>query len=213
MPSKTRILVVDDEPDICKLVARGLEELGYSIDTAMSPSDAAKLAREAHYSVVVSDYVMSDERYGNGIQLIDELSRVLPATRFVLLTGKGNDLVQEQAFLSGAVRYIRKGASIKAICARIDDVARREDGTLRLRLPTNITFAGLKDEAKKAYFAFLSGKYSGSAPAIGEAAETSPATIYSYLERYGIPFRKRASTGRCNCTRKQRFAVHHQVDG
>lgn len=82
---KKRILVVDDDPDMCFLVAHAVKSFnsGYQVDTATGATDALKKVEQAHFDLIVTDYMMPGR---TGLDLITAVSQVSPATRYVIMT-------------------------------------------------------------------------------------------------------------------------------
>ena len=90
------VLFVDDERDIARVFVRITKDWGYEADAVCSSEDALKLASVLNYEVVVTDLLMPEL---NGVQLIEMLSRRLPNTTFVLVSGavEGRDVPVELA--------------------------------------------------------------------------------------------------------------------
>lgn len=79
-----RLLVVDDEPNLRKLLAHRLRSLGYSVDMAEGADHARALAGAHSYDVVLTDLMMPGM---DGTQLIAELAEGHPLTGFIIMTG------------------------------------------------------------------------------------------------------------------------------
>ena len=79
----TRLLVVDDEPDIRYLYAAELEDEGYRVDTAGSGSEAAQMLQDKDYDLVVLDIQMKGE---SGLQLLQKIVRERKTLPVILCT-------------------------------------------------------------------------------------------------------------------------------
>ena len=82
--TKTRILVVDDSPDICFLLSSHFKLKGYSVETAQSGHEAIKLFEKNHYEIVVSDIIMPGMK---GTDLLQKVKKQYPMTHFIMITG------------------------------------------------------------------------------------------------------------------------------
>ncbi len=103
----TRILVVDDEPDLCALTKEFLGMLGdLDVHTASSVPEARAMLAEKRYEAIVSDYQMPEE---DGIQFLRSLRSAGDRIPFILFTGKGREEVVIEALNQGADAYLQKG--------------------------------------------------------------------------------------------------------
>lgn len=101
-----RILIIDDEPQIRKLLARILELEGYKVFTAADCKSGLKHILEHPSNVIISDVYLPD---GNGINLVLDIKKKYPDVEIVLLTAHGNIPDCVQAIKNGAFDYIVKG--------------------------------------------------------------------------------------------------------
>jgi DNA-binding NtrC family response regulator len=79
----SRLLIVDDEQDICRLFAAELEDEGYQVETAGSAAAAAKLLTSRAFDLVVLDIQMPGE---SGLQTLQEIVRDKPELPVILCT-------------------------------------------------------------------------------------------------------------------------------
>lgn len=121
--SKYRILVVDDEPDICDILSFNLEKAGYSIETAHSGEEALGCHPET-FDLLLLDVMMGEI---SGFRLA-EMLKAAPLTRqlpIIFLTAKDSENDTVAGFDLGADDYITKPFSIREVLARIQAVLRR----------------------------------------------------------------------------------------
>src|SRR5687768_8858925 len=78
-----RILVVDDEPNICRLLNRYLTRLGYEIETAGSVGEALGLLRRDWFDLVLTDLRLPG---ASGLDLLVEVRARTPGTRMILMS-------------------------------------------------------------------------------------------------------------------------------
>ena len=105
------VLIVDDEPCLAELACRFLEMNHFSTEAAGSADDALAKIREKSYDIVVSDYQMPGK---DGIDLLRDVRKELPALPFILFTGRSREEVVIQALNEGADFYVQKGGDQKA---------------------------------------------------------------------------------------------------
>lgn len=82
-----QILLVDDEVDVLRALGRMLRRRGFDVRMTTSPCEALELLRAAPADVVIADFKMPEM---TGLELLDEVHRVHPRVRRLLLTGYAN---------------------------------------------------------------------------------------------------------------------------
>ncbi|MFN7646274.1 MAG: response regulator [Acidobacteriota bacterium] len=83
-PAGTSLLLVDDNPSGLAARKMVLAELGYEITTAPNAESAIELFRQSPFPLMVTDYKMPGK---NGVELIQAIREIAPATRVVLISG------------------------------------------------------------------------------------------------------------------------------
>lgn len=81
-----QILVIDDEPDILKLISRILEKAGYRVMTAENGRHADILFHEHLFDLVITDIVMPQKE---GLEIILQLRKNSPDTKILAISGGG----------------------------------------------------------------------------------------------------------------------------
>ncbi len=119
-----KLLVVEDEPDICNVVAFNFRQAGYEVATAATGKEALRLAREHRPDVVLLDLMLPDIPG-------TEVCRVLkgePETKHcavVMVTAKGEEIDRVVGFELGADDYVVKPFSVRELVLRVAAVLRR----------------------------------------------------------------------------------------
>jgi DNA-binding response OmpR family regulator len=123
MEKKHRILVVDDEPDLCEILQFNLETEGYMVDVAYSATDAMTLPL-AHYDLFLLDVMMGEV---SGFQLAEKLKMIEETshTPVIFTTALDDEDNIIRGFNIGADDYITKPISIRELKARVKAVLRR----------------------------------------------------------------------------------------
>lgn len=123
MDNKYRILVVDDEQDLCEILKFNLETDGYVVETANSAEDALKMNIE-RFDLLLLDVMMGGM---SGFALAKKL-KADPATKdipIIFLTARDTENDTVTGFNLGADDYISKPFSIREVLVRIRAVLRR----------------------------------------------------------------------------------------
>jgi len=119
--NKEVILLVEDEPDIlsiCKLV---LENGGYMVLEAASPSEAILIA-DAHkgeIQLLVTDVVLPDM---NGCDLSKRVQKTSPNVKTLFMSGYSSDIVANEGVLDMGVNYLQKHFPIKALLVAVHKI-------------------------------------------------------------------------------------------
>ena len=118
-----RILVVDDEPDICEILQFNLENEGYEVDVAYSAEEAMK-KELTQYHLLLLDVMMGEISGFKMASLLRKNSKTkdLP---IIFLTAKTTENDTLTGFTLGADDYISKPFSIKQVIARVKAVLKR----------------------------------------------------------------------------------------
>ncbi len=119
----TRILVVDDEEDLCEILKFNLEVEGYTVDTAFSAEEALKM-NLSNYRLLLLDVMMGEISGFKLAQLLKQDTKTADIP-IIFLTAKDTENDMLTGFSLGADDYISKPFSIRQVVARIKAVLRR----------------------------------------------------------------------------------------
>jgi two-component system phosphate regulon response regulator PhoB len=122
-----RILVIEDERDLQKVLEFNLRQAGHEVLSAMSGRDGLKLAREHTPELVMLDLMLPDMP---GAEVCRSLKRD-PKTHNIpvlMLTAKGEEVDRVVGFELGAEDYVVKPFSVRELLLRIDVILRRANG-------------------------------------------------------------------------------------
>lgn len=123
METKYRIMVVDDEQDLCEILSFNLETEGYDVSTANSAEEALEMGVE-QYNLLLLDVMMGGM---SGFAMAKKLKSD-PATKdipIIFLTAKDTENDTVTGFNLGADDYISKPFSIREVMVRVRAVLRR----------------------------------------------------------------------------------------
>jgi two-component system KDP operon response regulator KdpE len=117
----TRVLIVDDEPQLIRALAINLRARDYEVDTAEDGATALKLAGLRPPDLVVLDLGLPDT---DGVEVITALRRWSSAP-IVVLSGRAGSGDKVRALDAGADDYVTKPIGIDELMARLRALARR----------------------------------------------------------------------------------------
>jgi two-component system KDP operon response regulator KdpE len=131
----TRILIVDDEPQILRALRINLLARQYDVVTASDGAQALLAARQEHPDLVVLDLGLPDL---DGGAVIRELRTWSPVP-IVVLSGRSDSRDKVDALDAGADDYLTKPFSVEELLARIRAVTRRQSGPEAGETPSTLT--------------------------------------------------------------------------
>ena len=118
-----RILVVDDEPDLCEILRFNLEGEGFEVHCACSAEEAlGLLAKGSGYSLVLLDVMMENM---SGYDMARLMRQRGDTTPIIFLTALGGEQNLLEGFSSGGDDYITKPFSFPTVLARVKAVLKR----------------------------------------------------------------------------------------
>jgi two-component system KDP operon response regulator KdpE len=115
MPDKKRILVVDDEPQITRVLRTALTGSGYEVRTADDGHSGLRVAREWQPDLVITDVSMPNM---NGVELTRQL-RAESSLPVIVLSVKGEEKTKVEALDAGADDYVTKPIGMDELLARV----------------------------------------------------------------------------------------------
>jgi two-component system copper resistance phosphate regulon response regulator CusR len=118
-----RILVVEDEPRMANVIARGLREQSYAVDVAPDGIDGLYQASINDYDVIVLDVLLP---HRDGYEVCRELRQRGNTTPVLMLTARATVDDRITGFDAGADDYLTKPFSFRELLARIRALLRRD---------------------------------------------------------------------------------------
>jgi len=118
---KERVLVVEDEPGVLKLVIRVLESGGYSAVSAASADDAISICEAADDPVdlLVTDVVMPDV---NGRELAERIRKLRPNIKVLYMSGYTENAIVHHGILDKGINFISKPFNVEDFSRKVRDV-------------------------------------------------------------------------------------------
>jgi two-component system KDP operon response regulator KdpE len=121
MSEKQRILIVDDEPQITRVLRRSLTTHGYEVRSSADGESALETFGDWHPDLVITDLSMPNM---NGLELCKRL-RSASLIPIIVLSVKGEEQIKVEALDAGADDYVSKPFGMDELLARIRAALRR----------------------------------------------------------------------------------------
>ena len=120
----TKILVVDDDPDIIEILTYNLSNEGYNVKSASNGIEALKKAKKFIPDIILLDVMMPEM---DGIEACSNLREIqsLSKSRIIFLSARSEDFTLIAAFDAGADDYINKPVKPKILLKKISSISRR----------------------------------------------------------------------------------------
>ena len=124
MSQISKILVVDDDPDIVEILRYNLSMAGYDIKSATNGKEAIKKAKIFLPEIILLDVMMPEMDGIETCAIIKEIPS-LNNTRIIFLSARNEDYTQLSAFDAGADDYITKPVKLKILLKKIASILKR----------------------------------------------------------------------------------------
>ncbi|HKL34174.1 MAG TPA: response regulator transcription factor [Tangfeifania sp.] len=144
MERNHKILIVDDEKDLCEILQFNLESEGFNIDIAHSGEEALKKPLE-EFDLILLDVMMGNTSGFKVANIIRKDKKLKVPVIFLTAKGEENDILT--GFNVGADDYISKPFSIKEVIARIKAILKR--GHPAENSDNQLNFEALKIDPRK----------------------------------------------------------------
>lgn len=106
----SRILYMEDDPGLARLLQKSLQRRGYIVDTAPDGEEGLRMIGISRYDLVLVDYNMP---FCGGIDVIERLSEQGALLPVIMVTGEGNEEIAVEALKLGASDYVVKDTEMK----------------------------------------------------------------------------------------------------
>jgi DNA-binding response OmpR family regulator len=120
-PGKTRVLIIDDDRKLCRLIRDYLEPMGYEIELAHTGLDGLEKALAQNYHAIILDLMLPGM---DGFEVLKKL-RHKSDVPVLMLTGRGEEPDRIVGLEIGADDYLPKTFSTRELLARLRAVTRR----------------------------------------------------------------------------------------
>ena len=124
--NKLRVLVLDDEPIVCKRLQPALEKLGFAVDTFTQSVEAMHQVQQSAYDIVITDLKMKEI---DGMRFLEEVKKQRPQTEVIVITGFATMETAKQSFQKGVFDFIAKPFKLTEIQEVVNRAAAKIRGS------------------------------------------------------------------------------------
>jgi two-component system response regulator HydG len=136
---KKKILIIDDDADMCTLLSRFLVKNGYEVDTAHSGSKGIEKFMEADFDIVLCDFRLGDKKDGKDILI--EIKKHKPSAIVLIITGYSDIKTAVDVIKEGAYDYITKPLVPDEVLAILNKALQEPLATDTVKKPDNTNIA------------------------------------------------------------------------
>ncbi len=126
----TKILIIEDEEGIRRLLRYDLKQMKFDVDSAKDGREGLALAKANSYDVILVDWMLP---YKSGIELVTEFRKLGMQSILMMLTAKDDENDILEAFEAGIDDYLTKPFSPRELIARINAHLRRYESNQKTR--------------------------------------------------------------------------------
>ena len=145
-----RLLIVEDEKELCDTIAKSLYDAGYEVDTSYNGSEALEYVLTEEYDLIVLDLNLPGI---DGMDILRELRRENEETKVLILSARSQIADKVEGLDAGANDYMEKPFHLQELEARVRSLTRRtfvqkniclECGSLRFDTRERVAYANSK---------------------------------------------------------------------
>ncbi len=140
-----KVLVVDDDQDICVMLTKFLCSSGYACESATNPTKALKAIKRNDFDLVISDIKMPGI---DGLQLLSEILKIDSDLDTIMMTGYTGVYTYSEIIKAGAADFIAKPFQLPELKAKMERIDRERKMKRELR-ELNITMGVLLQRAER----------------------------------------------------------------
>lgn len=118
VPGKAQILILDDEPIVCKRLRPAFQKAGYEVETFTDSASAMARIEAKRFDIVITDLKMQGT---DGMQLLSRTKEIWPDTNVIVITGFATSETAKESLRKGAFDFIAKPFKLNDI---VDTVRR-----------------------------------------------------------------------------------------
>jgi len=114
----TKVLVVDDDLDMCQIISDILKEEGYSVNSSYNGEDALMKIKRNHYDLIVLDYKLNEI---SGLMVLEKALQMRPSLQAMMISAFGDKSIKTRAGELGVGDFLDKPFDIKRLIQAVQD--------------------------------------------------------------------------------------------
>ena len=125
-----KILVIDNDKDMCQLFSEILQEEMYEVDISYNGEDALLKIKKNSYDLLILDYKL----FGiSGLTVLEKVRQIKPLIKVIMISAFGSDSTKAKARELGAGDFIDKPFDIKRFVQAVQDILTRKTNKEKLK--------------------------------------------------------------------------------
>jgi len=125
-----KILVVDDDLDMCQIISDILKEEGYGVHCSYNGEDALMKIKKNHYDLIVLDYKLNEM---SGLMVFEKALRMIPSLKVMMISAFGDKSIKARARELGVGDFLDKPFDIKRFIQAVQDILTRKTNNEKLK--------------------------------------------------------------------------------
>jgi ActR/RegA family two-component response regulator len=119
-----KVLLVDDDRQVCELEAEALRALSFDVQVAHTLENAVRTAREHAFDAIVTEIDLRlarrrHPRLGQGLEFVRRLRRIDLKTRIIVFTTFAGEIYRDASCQAGAGEYLTKDVGVDRLAASL----------------------------------------------------------------------------------------------
>jgi DNA-binding NtrC family response regulator len=123
---RPRILILDDEPIVCKRLKPTFQKMGYEVETFTDSSSALARLRETTFNIVITDLKMEG---ADGLQVLIGAKESSADTHIIIITGFATLETAKESYRKGAFDFVAKPFKLGDIVDCVKRIEEKQRGT------------------------------------------------------------------------------------
>ncbi|MDO9549913.1 MAG: response regulator [Methanoregula sp.] len=125
MSEKPRVMIVDDDENLCRTLSLVLDRKGYDVTVAHSGPEAVGNVRDHPFAMIFMDIKMPGM---NGVEALEQIRKVRSDAAVTMMTAYAVEGLVEKALYMGAQGVLYKPVDLKKVMSTIEEVSRERTG-------------------------------------------------------------------------------------
>ena len=125
-----KILVVDDDLDMCQIISDILKEEGYSVNSSYQGEDALIKIKKNYYDLIILDYKLNEM---SGLMVLEKALQMIPSLKVMMISAFGDKSIKARARELGVGDFLDKPFDIKRFVQAVQDILTRKTNNEKLK--------------------------------------------------------------------------------
>ncbi|MGH9343462.1 MAG: HD domain-containing phosphohydrolase [Terriglobia bacterium] len=180
-----RVLLVDDEPSVRRMMNDALHKEGYQCRSCANGEDALQSLRREHFDVVITDLYMPGI---SGMAVLKEGQKVCPESAFLVVTGEQDARIGVEAMKQGALDYLVKPFPVQSLISSVRRAAQKkgQDHAAQARSEYYQNLAAKRTAQLKSAIAKISRSHEATIETLGSLLDIRDSEMAGHAHRVSL---------------------------